>query len=286
MLDDIKKIKNQGYMILVVCLPLSWDMIYTKFFLSWINVFNQKTYAHLDSIKVRLVVSINQDYPLQYNRTKSIDDAIDEYGADYIMTLDADMTYPKDLIGLMLHGLGEEYQVKVGVYYKKAYPFVPVLGKFSDWDTDMEKLRPWMEKHGYILPSGDQCLYHRPVCHWLPNIPFEVDTGGSGCMIATTDVFSKIKRPYFDYTKEPKSKDKEYPSVGSDIWFFSQLKKAGIKVLCDPRVNCGHVMPYEVTGNDFIYGRDSEKITEEELKLRVDVREVQRTDTKKWLIQS
>lgn len=84
-----------------------------------------------------------------------------------------------------------------------------------------------------VLTSKENPYVHSPVTSW-PNEPFRVDCPGLGCLLLKREVFSnpKLEPPYFDLSA------KKY---GSDMYFFSKVKWAGIEVWADPGVYCDQI---------------------------------------------
>ena len=61
--------------------------------------------------------------------------------------------------------------------------------------------------------------------------------GGMGCALIRTDVFRKIKYPWYDWVNyEGKG------TLSEDLYFCEQCKSNSILVYMDTRVNCGHML--------------------------------------------
>jgi len=98
--------------------------------------------------------------------------------------------------------------------------------------------------------NGQACLYkkticpadnpypHTPVSLFPLDKPFPIDCAGLGCVLIKREVFGKIKQPYFDL--------KEY-TYGSDMYFYTNVKQAGIEVWADPKTMCWQI-DYTVVG--------------------------------------
>src|SRR2546427_7576184 len=109
----------------------------------------------------------------------------------------------------------------------------------------------------YFLPNGNgqPCLYqktvtpadnpypHTPVSIFPTDAPFRVDCPGLGCVLIKREVFGKIAMPYFDL--------KEY-KYGSDMYFYTNAKTAGIEVWAHPKVLCWQI-DYTVVGPEDYY---------------------------------
>lgn len=63
--------------------------------------------------------------------------------------------------------------------------------------------------------------------------------GGMGCAFIKTDVFRKIKYPWYDWVNY---KGEKRAMLSEDLYFCEQCKKAHIPIYTDSRVNCGHML--------------------------------------------
>ena len=107
----------------------------------------------------------------------------------------------------------------------------------------------------YFIREGDgqPCLYakamtppgnpypHTPVTAFPTETPFKLGTRGGcpglGCVLIRRDVFEKhVEYPWFDL------KESNY---GSDMYFYTKVRDAGLEVWVDPTIRCGH-MDYRV----------------------------------------
>lgn len=111
----------------------------------------------------------------------------------------------------------------------------------------------------YFLRNGrgQPCLYiktftpadnpypHAPVTAFPTDRPFQMDPRGGGCVglgcvLIKREVFEKVPEPWFDL------KAKGY---GSDMFFATKVRQAGIPVWVDPTVRCDQI-DYVVVGFD------------------------------------
>jgi len=105
--------------------------------------------------------------------------------------------------------------------------------------------------------NGQACLYkktvtpadnpypHTPVSVFPTDEPFQVDCPGLGCVLIKREVFSKVLQPHFDL--------KEY-TYGSDMYFYTKVKQAGIEVWADPKT-MAYQIDYTVVGPEDYYNR-------------------------------
>jgi len=125
---------------------------------------------------------------------------------DYLFFLDTDIILTKSTI---INLIADDKEVIGGVYIHK-FPNQPcALSYDGKW-----KLRKYMD----LLRSSKDGLV-------------EVDGTGAGCLLIHKSVFEKVKYPYFKFTDEGGSED---------LYFCEKVKKKGIKIFMDIRVNVIH----------------------------------------------
>jgi cellulose synthase/poly-beta-1,6-N-acetylglucosamine synthase-like glycosyltransferase len=131
-----------------------------------------------------------------------------ESKADYIAFIDADMTFPDDV----LHQLYFNSKDICGVLYKgrlKPHPY-----NIFFWNKDktaMEQVRrTWKPPRAKLI---------------------EVDAVGTGVMLIKRKVFDEIGRPYFYYEQ----------NRSEDIMFCQKCREHGIRVYVDTTLKCGHI---------------------------------------------
>lgn len=61
--------------------------------------------------------------------------------------------------------------------------------------------------------------------------------GGMGCAFIRTDVFNRIKYPWYDWVNY-----KDKGMLSEDLYFCEQCKAKSILIHTDTRVNCGHML--------------------------------------------
>ena len=85
-----------------------------------------------------------------------------------------------------------------------------------------------------ILTSRENPYVHSPVTSFPTTEPFRVDCPGLGCVLFKREVFmnKKLEAPYFDLSAN---------KYGSDMYFFSKVKWAGIEVWAHPGVMCDQI---------------------------------------------
>lgn len=63
--------------------------------------------------------------------------------------------------------------------------------------------------------------------------------GGMGCAFIKTDVFKKIKYPWYDWVNYA---DGHRGMLSEDLYFCEGCRKKSIRIYTDTRVNCGHML--------------------------------------------
>jgi cellulose synthase/poly-beta-1,6-N-acetylglucosamine synthase-like glycosyltransferase len=188
------------------CLPLSWDMVDRDFFYSW----------------TQLITNTMLDFKVSiYTGTQALIDRARETlarlalqdGADYLLIIDADQTYPPDMVKRLAAHMDDQHQVVSGVTAWKGTTmpmvFKPSEQKVIEIDMDFQINRGLVK------------------AYWV---------GGGGILVAR-EVFEKIGEPYFmrewDQRREVE--------VGEDVAFMRRLKAKGIDVWCDTDLHYGHL---------------------------------------------
>jgi len=274
---------------MVIGQPITGNFVPKKTYVSAINMLNPLSMIDLlNKHNVQTTLRVINDFPIDYNRNKFVDEAL-ELGADYLMFMDMDMTFPSNMINNLLELISDEHPVVTGMYYIKRPPFRPVMGRYVDWDEELSKKKDHLDKLGFVK-DDKQLLMWCPVTYF-DDKPFEVDVIGMGCVLIKREVFEKLRkqpeeevkahpRAYFKYSPDPR-KEESQNCISEDMFFCARVKKAGIKILCDPRVQCGHIMEMESNKDLYTASRDSSfklskekdpKEYEEAMKQIIDVR--------------
>ncbi len=95
-----------------------------------------------------------------------------------------------------------------------------------------------------VLTSRENPYVFSPVSAFPLLEPFRVDHPGLGCVLFKREVFEhpKMVFPWFDLSAQ---------KFGSDMYFFTNVKDAGIEVWADPSVMCGQIDYKEETFDDY-----------------------------------
>jgi glycosyltransferase involved in cell wall biosynthesis len=155
------------------------------------HVANFKDRVHLYHSKGTLIC--NQRQELVKNAL------IDE--ADWILFLDADMRFPKDVISRLL---AHDVPVVAANYSTRRSPVKPVT---------------------FANASVDDRIYTRPESEGLE----ECFGTGMGVFMVRADIFKELPLPWFQIGYSPSLHD----FVGEDIYFCRLLREAGHKIMID-----------------------------------------------------
>lgn len=126
-------------------------------------------------------------------------------GADYILHLDTDMRFPKDLVD-RLHAHGKD--VVAANYSTRRLPCKPVA--FADAGC-----------RNLIYTKADSTGVE------------EVYAIGMGAMLERTDVYKKLGLPFFSIGYSQSAQD----FFGEDVYHCHKLREAGVKVFVDHDVS-------------------------------------------------
>ena len=136
-----------------------------------------------------------------------------DIGADYVMWFDSDVTFPPDTILKMLKHMEEGKDIVSGLYFRRKYPYTPVIFKSLEWDGVPKS-------EGYEDYPRDSV--------------FEVAGCGFGC------VMTKVE-PFFDIVNDGEPLFTPMPGTGEDLSFCIRARQRGYKIWCDSTIKCGHV---------------------------------------------
>ena len=153
--------------------------------------------------------------------------AIDQGGYDYILWLDSDMTFEKDLLIRMLADIdgaetGEKLMAVTGLCFGRRPPFKPCIYKRLEVEQQGQMLMPHAE-NWFDYPR-DQL--------------FEVAGCGFACVLMRMDMLEAMGIygvPFFPVG-----------GLGEDLTFCWRAQKLEMKFHCDSRLKIGHIMRVHV----------------------------------------
>lgn len=149
------------------------------------------------------------------SRDKLAQQAI-EGGYDYLMWLDSDMIFPPSLLRDLYADLQETGEHMIcGIFFRRKPPYTPVIYK---------TIRLGLPGEGV---SEEYLDYPKKSV-------FEVDACGFGAVLMS----GKLLKDVVDANRTGFI---PIPGYGEDISFCIRAKKLGYKILCDSRINVGHL---------------------------------------------
>jgi glycosyltransferase involved in cell wall biosynthesis len=227
---------------LAVCIPISWDFVPTPFVISLTQLFRPGQLKAMRALGIeRYFYLFNRAFPLDLNRNTLVKKAL-ELEADWILFLDADMTFPPDLVSVLLATAEESGAAIVsGCYFKKCPPHACVSALRRD-PEDPQLLTPLdIGGNGFETPDADL-------------VPCDVI--GLGAALIHREVFEAMDYPWFEYEVYSRTGER---TVTEDAPFCRKAQEAGFSILTDIRLVCGHVRQVEVTEADWLAYREAVK---------------------------
>ena len=145
-----------------------------------------------------------------------------EIDADYVLMVDNDVVLPLDALKNLLESPKD---VQLGYYAHRDKHNNVFDGRTIVFDVDYS--------HNFMVSDLNN-LKEQGKYKVL------IRGGGMGCALIKTDVFRKMRFPYFVWVNFTDGKRE----CSEDIYFCDQCKALGIQVYTDTRVNCGHIFRY------------------------------------------
>lgn len=136
-------------------------------------------------------------------------------GFTHVFFMDSDMEFPQSALERLLH---HDKDIVGGFYCRKKKGFLPNAFKLGE------------RFDGKLMTEYVDDLR-------------EVEAIGTGCLLIKTEVFEKIKKPWFEYRV---ANAEDCHMATEDIVFCEKAKEAGYKIYCDGTVNCGHIGAFSV----------------------------------------
>lgn len=153
--------------------------------------------------------------------------AIDK-GFDYVLMVDNDVIMPKDALQNLIQG---ENDVCFG--------FCAHRGEKNLYDGRTTICRLYDEKGIKYFDYTKESMYTGQEMHTFYDEgthKVQIHGGGTACVLIKTDVFKRLKFPWFNWVEYSKTKQ-----ISEDLYFCEQCKKAKIPLYVDTRVECGHI---------------------------------------------
>jgi len=196
---------------LAICFPLVDDQVYRSFFVSWTRMIKPVDYE-LILPQISPAHFADNHAAIRNGMAKA---ALDK-GCTHIMMMDTDQVYPPDtLVKLLNHDL----PVVCGKVHRRYPPFDPLL---------YQKTR-----HKYKFTDTPDEV-------WKKGGLVEVKATGAACLLVKDEVFKSMKYPWFRIL--PPNSRRDF-TVGEDVYFWVQVRKAGYKIFVDTSIEIGHIAP-------------------------------------------
>lgn len=168
-------------------------------------------------------------YDVATARNKIAQKAIDG-GYNYLLMVDNDVTPPSDaLLNLIGHGV----ECVSGFYLHRNADNRPSNR------TNVCKLADEGGIPYFNYPLESEYTVEELACFRSEGKNLvEIHGGGMGCILVKTEVFGRVKYPWFDWVNYD---DDNRGMLSEDLYFCEKVRKKGIKRYVDPRVACGHL---------------------------------------------
>ena len=175
-----------------------------------------KSLLELDCKYEKHIIIATQGYTISENRIYIAMQAI-KNKCTHILSTDDDMIFPISTLNQLL----KHNKDIVGVVANsRAFPLMPVVEFFDD------------DK----ISVTDRLMGRRDI----PKELFECKAVGGGVTLVKTNIYDKIKKPWYD----TETYDFGMTKMGEDSWFCRQIRNEGIKIWCDPQIKIGHIGSY------------------------------------------
>jgi len=164
---------------------------------------------------VEIDYNIITGYQLPFARNRIVQHAL-ESESDYVFFIDADMIFPSDsLIRLFKHNL----DIVNALAFRRTSPHYPTI---FEWNENEKCYETMMYTKGLL----------------------EVDASGMACILIKTEVFRKMKQPWYYY------RDNQF---SSDITFCENARKEGFKIMIDTDLKIGHLGDEKVIDETYYF---------------------------------
>lgn len=224
---------------LAVCVPISWDYVPTPFLISFTQLFRPGQLKAIRALGVEKYFHLfNRAFPLDHNRNQLVAKSL-ELDADWVLFLDADMTFPAGMApGLLRSAIESKAAIVSACYFKKQPPHACVssLKKFVDDPQLLTPIDPCKDREGEEEKGLVEC-----------------DVIGMGAALIHARVFEEVPRPWFEYEAYAGTGEM---TVTEDVPFCRKAKEAGFTILTDTAMVCGHIRQIEVDQSNWIGFRD------------------------------
>lgn len=189
-----------------------------------------KSIYNLDKAGHECIFEFVRGYDCATARNRIAQMAID-INADYVLMVDNDVTLPKDVLVNMLDDAKE---VCLGYYAHR---------NADNLYTGRTSVCHLFDEHGvmyfnYPLES-EYTAEEMSKLKEEGKYKIQIHGGGMGCAFIKTDVFRRIKYPWYDWVNYA---DDHRGMLSEDLYFCECCKREGIEIYTDTRTGCGHLL--------------------------------------------
>lgn len=197
--EKILKVKiGQKKIKILIGIPSASDFLHRKF----VQSLMQLRYPLFSDININIVTG----HQLPFARNRIVQHALEEK-ADFIFFIDSDMIFPSDSL---IRLYNRKVNVCHALSFRRTKPYYPCIFEWSDKDKCYSTV-------DYSKSSSDM---------------ISVDAAGSACTLINTEVYQKMKQPYYYYQNH---------LFSSDLTFSMNLKKLGYDIWIDRTLKTGHI---------------------------------------------
>lgn len=155
-------------------------------------------------------------FPVDSSRNHLVRQA-KEWGADWTLWLDADMSFPDEMVASLFE-VARQNDAKIvsGIYFKKRPPFIPVA---------------------MVANKDNPGFYNAIDPVTCKDKVVTVDLIGMGCALIHMSVFDQLPAPWFKYNIR---KATGWAEVSEDVHFCESARAAGFDILVYTGLICPH----------------------------------------------
>lgn len=237
--------------VILIYMPIAFEFMFVKVFKSFMDMTGEDVREKLAERGYRLKFYLSNKFPIDLNRNEAFDIAKKRFDADLILCADGDQVFKKNTLLTLLGTLEDnpDADAVTGVYFTKTFPHRAVVGKYSPWSDTLRSKEASLKSQGFIDKDGNQTLYFKHLQYF--DVVQPVDVFGLGCILIRTSAFDKIQQPFTKYFNAYSTGgDYTFQGHSEDMFLCHQFKKAGVKVLVNPKVVVGHMTSKVICGNE------------------------------------
>ena len=189
-----------------------------------------KSLWDMDKCGHEVLFEFVRGYDVATARNKIAQKALD-LNADYVLSVDNDVSVPKDALKLLLE---DPKDVCLGFYAHRG------ADNLYNGRTCICMLKDDQGNEYYHFPLESE--YLADDLHYMAHEgakKIEVHGGGMGCALINVDVFRRTSYPWYDWVNYG---DKNKGMLSEDLYFCTLCRNSGIKIYADVRVACGHLL--------------------------------------------